>query len=274
MCVRLLCAPFVEPSPSALNQAGLFTNNGPCVGPQLGYTTNSTLFNLVLGINSDVDIVLKGLTFLLVLHPIAAGLSLLSALPVFLSCCVFHNAPWIISLIFCIITAILSAIVFAADLALVIIARDRLADVTQVDLSISWGPGVWMVLAGMVCTWIALILLSAKVCRCCGYGCVVCSVKHVSELNRTLLVGGVTTDGLLLIRAQEKLHPQGNIIPPWIRTVHSTLYLSWLMILYDDIYECVISLYEDRLVFGSSISSRRLTTNICTYQVDCRSVVS
>jgi hypothetical protein len=80
----------------------------------------------------------------------------------------FHNVPWIIALIVCIINAVVSTVVLAADIALVLVARSRLASVTQVDLTINWGNGVWMVLAAVVCTWISLILLSVTVCRCCG----------------------------------------------------------------------------------------------------------
>ncbi|VDC03010.1 unnamed protein product [Peniophora sp. CBMAI 1063] len=154
---------------SAVVPAGVFTNNGDCQGPQLGYTLNSELFQLIIGQNEDIDIVLKGVTVLLVLHPIAAGLALLTALPIFLGCLRFHNGPWILSLILSILTSVVSAVVFAADLALVLIARDRLKAVSSVDLAVNWGPGVWMVLAGMVCSWIALIAISAKVCRCCGF---------------------------------------------------------------------------------------------------------
>ncbi|KAI0034861.1 SUR7/PalI family-domain-containing protein [Vararia minispora EC-137] len=161
---------------SSLVPPGVFTNNGSCEGPELGYTLNSELFRIILGINnSNVELILRGLTILLILHPVAAGLALLTALPVYLSCCIFHNTPWIIALIFSVVTAILTTIVFAADLALVLVSRNRLSQISEVSLAINFGPGVWMVLAGMVCTWIALVLLSAKVCRCCGYRYVSCS---------------------------------------------------------------------------------------------------
>ena len=67
------------------------------------------------------DIIVEGLTILLVVHPIAASLTFLTLVPVIIiSCCVYHKAPWIISLVLSIPTAIISTIAFIADLALVI----------------------------------------------------------------------------------------------------------------------------------------------------------
>ena len=65
-------------------------------------------------------------------------------------------------------TAIVSTIVFAADLALVIFGRHKLKQQHTVNVTLSFGNGVWMVLVSMLFTWIALILLSARVCGCCG----------------------------------------------------------------------------------------------------------
>jgi hypothetical protein len=116
------------------------------------------------------NFILKALTVLLVLHPIAAGLALLTVVPVLASCCVYHKAPWIISLVLSVATAIMSTVVFAADLALVIVARHKLKDQHTVNVTLSFGNGVWMVLVSMLFTWAALVLLSARVCQCCGFG--------------------------------------------------------------------------------------------------------
>ncbi|KAI0292760.1 hypothetical protein BC826DRAFT_1018024 [Russula brevipes] len=97
-------------------------------------------------------------------------LAFLTLLPVIASCCVFHTAPWVISLVLSVATAIISTLVFAADLALVIVARHKLKSQHTVNVTISFGNGVWIVLVGMLFTWVALILLSARVCRCCGFG--------------------------------------------------------------------------------------------------------
>jgi hypothetical protein len=153
---------------SALDQPTVFENKGECIGPQLGYTINPTY---IAGVTNEPDLanlILKALTVLLVLHPIAAGLAFLTLVPVFASCCVFHPAPWIISLVLSVATAIVSTIVFAADLALVIFGRHKLKQQHTVNVTLSFGNGVWMVLVSMLFTWIALILLSARVCGCCG----------------------------------------------------------------------------------------------------------
>jgi len=153
-----------------LNRPTAFDNNGECVGPQLGYTIDSTYIEGVTNEPDLANLILKALTVLLVLHPIAAGLALLTVLPVIASHFVFHRAPWIISLILSIATAIMSTIVFATDLALTIVARHKLKEQNTVNVTISFGNGVWIVLVSMLFTWVALVLLSARVCGCFGFG--------------------------------------------------------------------------------------------------------
>jgi hypothetical protein len=153
-----------------LDQPTFFSNNGDCVGPQLGYTIDPTY---IAGVTNEPDLanlILKALTILLVLHPIAAGLAFLTVVPVAASCFVYHKAPWIISLVLSIATAIMSTIVFGADLALIIVARHKLSDQDKYNVTIDFGNGVWIVLVSMLFTWVALLLLSARVCRCCGFG--------------------------------------------------------------------------------------------------------
>ena len=116
------------------------------------------------------NLVLKGLTILLVLHPVAAGLAFLTLLPVTASCFVYHQLPWIISLVLSVPTAIVSSVVFAADLAIVIVAKSKVKDVSAIHVSIDFGNAVWMVLVSTLFTWVAMVLLAARVCRCCGIG--------------------------------------------------------------------------------------------------------
>jgi hypothetical protein len=153
---------------SVLNKPTLFSNTGICHGPRLGYTIDPDVIKAVTNEPALANLILKTITVLLILHPIAAGLAFLTLLPVVASCCVYHPAPWIISLVLSIMSGLVSSIVFAADLALVIVARRQLKRDSAVNITISFGNGVWMVLVGMVFTWIAMILLSARVCNCCG----------------------------------------------------------------------------------------------------------
>ncbi|EIM80577.1 uncharacterized protein STEHIDRAFT_86784 [Stereum hirsutum FP-91666 SS1] len=151
---------------SALDAPTLFSNDGECFGPALGYTIPQTVLDLT-GQASLVSVVLKVLTVLLILHPISAALSLLTMLPVFLTCCLFRTAPWVVSLILSIITALVSSVVFAADLALVVIARQKVKSVTLGTFEVHFGNGVWMVLTATVVTWICVVILSMWVC--CGF---------------------------------------------------------------------------------------------------------
>jgi hypothetical protein len=109
--------------------------------------------------------VLQGLTALLVLHAVVAGLSFAGAVT---SLFLESHAMHIISLIFTIVNTFLSSIVFAADLARNIIARDRVPKLTGTNLDVQWGNGVWLVLVGVVLSWLGVILLSIPVCGCCG----------------------------------------------------------------------------------------------------------
>lgn len=36
------------------------------------------------------------------------------------------------------------------------------------NISIDWGNAVWMMLVGVIFTWTAVFLLSARACYCCG----------------------------------------------------------------------------------------------------------
>jgi hypothetical protein len=155
---------------SALNKPSFFGNNGECFGPRLGYTVDPQIIAVVTNEPELANLILKVLTILLVLHPIAAGLAFLTLIPVIASCCVFHTAPWIISLVLSVATTIISTIVFAADLALVLVARHKLREQHTVNVTISFGNGVWIVLVSTFFTWVAMILLSARVCYCCGFG--------------------------------------------------------------------------------------------------------
>lgn len=113
-----------------------------------------------------VQAVEQGLLVVLVLHPVAGGLSLLGLLwSLFLES---HPAA-IFTLIIAIVTAIVASVVFAIDLALVIIARAGITqDLPTFHLAVNWGNAVWMVLVAVIMTWSAVVSLSARVCYCLG----------------------------------------------------------------------------------------------------------
>lgn len=103
---------------------------------------------------------------ILILHPVAAGLSLIGfCFSVFLGS---HDIA-ILTLIVAVVTGIAAAVVFAIDLALVIIVKNEInTNLASYHIQVDWGNAVWMVLTAVVLTWIAVILLSARACYCCG----------------------------------------------------------------------------------------------------------
>jgi hypothetical protein len=143
-------------------------NFGRCYGPKLGYTVPADVIALapLAGISTAlVDILLHAVVVLLVLHPVAAGLSFWTFInSLFLG----HHAVSIVALILSVVTALLSTIVFAIDLALVLIAKSKVKSITVGHFAVDWGNAVWMVLVATILTWVAVILLSARACYCCG----------------------------------------------------------------------------------------------------------
>jgi hypothetical protein len=166
LCLLLLAKRSEEADRTILYCSKLKGSTTECVGPKLGYTLNPQTIAAITNDTNLVNVILNGLTILLVLHPVAAGLALLTLLPAIASCFVYHKLPWIISLVLSVPTAIVSSIVFSADLALVIVARDKIKSDSILHFSVDFGNGVWMVLVSTLFTWIAMVLLSARVCPC------------------------------------------------------------------------------------------------------------
>jgi hypothetical protein len=130
----------------------------------VGYQIPESILE-VTGYPALAGIVLHALTLLLILHPIVAGISLAGACT---SLFLDSHAMHIISLILTVINSFLSSIVLAADLAINIVARARVPGLAGGGVQVGWGNGVWMVLVGVVLSWLGVILLSIPVCGCCG----------------------------------------------------------------------------------------------------------
>lgn len=149
----------------ALNPPTLFTNDGECFGPRLGYAVPEQIIALTAISPDIVNDVLQGLLVILILHPIAAGLSFIT-----LICSLFlasHKLS-IVALVLSIITALVSSVVFAVDLALVIIAKSQVSQIDTLQFAIQWGNAPWMGLVAVILTWLAVIALSARACYCFG----------------------------------------------------------------------------------------------------------
>ncbi|KAF8633405.1 hypothetical protein AX17_004576 [Amanita inopinata Kibby_2008] len=120
-----------------------------CIGPQLGYQVPPSLTSFIGLDQTTTTILTKALLVLLILHPIAAGLALLSLLFTFFLASHFVS---ILALLFAILSGIASTIVFAADIAIVVIARNKVRTLTDSQFDVLFGNGVWMVLAALALT--------------------------------------------------------------------------------------------------------------------------
>jgi hypothetical protein len=137
-----------------------------CYGPQLGYTIPTSLLSLVGFSSKLADVAETTLLTLLVLHLVCAGLSVIHfTLSLFLR----SHQVTIIALVIAFITAILSTVVFAVDVALVVGVRTNIdSHFSGAGFVVSFGNGVWMILAAMILTWIVLIMLTAQQFYFCG----------------------------------------------------------------------------------------------------------
>ncbi|EIN06794.1 hypothetical protein PUNSTDRAFT_145277 [Punctularia strigosozonata HHB-11173 SS5] len=138
-----------------------------CIGPQLGYTLEPALIELVTDQVDLVNAVLKGLTVLLILHPIVAGLSFIT---MFIAVTLENHAGAVLCLITSIVTGLVGGVSLAADLALAIVARDKVPGLTDDNFTVELGNAIWMMLVAFILTWVAVILISLRACTCCGIG--------------------------------------------------------------------------------------------------------
>ncbi|KIK61270.1 hypothetical protein GYMLUDRAFT_59180 [Collybiopsis luxurians FD-317 M1] len=152
---------------STLNPASVINDDGLCYGPRLGYQDvipASILAEVNLS-QSLVDAALQGLMAVLLIHIVAAGLSLFT---LFTSIFLASHCMTILSLILAITTALLSAVVFVVDAVIVGVARAKVPELTSDGLGANVGNAVWMVLGALIASWLGVILLSARACYCCG----------------------------------------------------------------------------------------------------------
>lgn len=143
----------------------IFTNNGQCSSPRLGYAVSNAILALT-GQPQLLEIVLKALIAILVLHPICAGIALVALICAFVS---FIHAFAIMSLILTIVAALVTSLVAAIDIAVVAVAMNKVGDITQFSFRVKWGNAPWMTLVSAVLLWLVIILQSVTVCGCCGY---------------------------------------------------------------------------------------------------------
>ncbi|CAE6416382.1 unnamed protein product [Rhizoctonia solani] len=137
------------------------TRAGYCSRSRLGYDIDSQLLQL-LGLDDLNDIVSRGLTFVLVLHPIACGLAFLALLFALMLLCRPARLASAMALVFSVLAAIVTTVAFAIDVALTTIARNKVRDATDGNFVVTYGAIPWMTLGAMVALW------AATVGACCG----------------------------------------------------------------------------------------------------------
>lgn len=112
-----------------------------------------------------IQAVQQSLLVVLILHPIAAGFSFISFISaLFLG----SHGVSILTLIVAVVGGMVGAVVLAIDLALVIIAKNKISDLSPYMFTVNWGNGAWLVVTAVVMTWLAIVFLSARACYCCG----------------------------------------------------------------------------------------------------------
>jgi len=146
-----------------------YTENYLCSPPRVGYKIDSVILELVND-NQIANILLDSVTYVLIIHPIACGLTLLIMIPAMLQMFMPPMPGYveICTLLISIVPALVTTAVFAVDIVLVVVARQRINALTGGSLFILWGPAVWMTCAAMICLWIGVVGLSAYACGCCG----------------------------------------------------------------------------------------------------------
>ncbi|KAG8874128.1 hypothetical protein FRB97_006118 [Tulasnella sp. 331] len=122
------------------------------------------------GNNQIANVLLKGITYTLLLQPISCILAFFVFIPVMAQ--VFHPAVPLSIDIICLLLSILAALIETIDFVIVIVivkvAQSRLSVATDNQFVLNWGPAVWMTLAATVCLWLGMIGISALTCGCCG----------------------------------------------------------------------------------------------------------
>ena len=137
-----------------------------CFGPMLGYTIPDEILTLT-GYPQLVEALEEGLLVILVLHLVAGALAFLG---VFTSLFLESHGMAIASLVTSVFTVLVGAVVFAIDLTLILVGKQRISGLTDFNYQVDFGPGVWMVLIAVALSFLGMVLMSVVVCECCGVG--------------------------------------------------------------------------------------------------------
>jgi len=144
-----------------------FTVNEPavCSPRHLGFTVSPELQTLLSAVNEAqlVHTIQKALSVVLVLHPIACGITFLAFFFSLLAVILQHTRIWdLFATITGTLAAVLSTLVFIVDIVFVAIAKSRLHNESKGVATVNWGNAVWLTLVAAIFTWFACVA------ACCG----------------------------------------------------------------------------------------------------------
>jgi len=148
--------------------AGINIVNKPaeCSGRHLGYTITPAVQDILSAINEQdlVNVINKGLTVVLVLHPIACGLAFVAfAFALFsgLRPAAGRVSAFLATAIGA-LAAFLTTIVFIIDCVLTGVAKSRIHSKTSGAAYAKFGNAEWITLGAAIATWIGVVA------SCCG----------------------------------------------------------------------------------------------------------
>jgi len=150
---------------NAINPPSWYTNNGECFGPRLGYDVPADVLATINFPVALANFILSSLLALLILHLVAAGCAFISLLA---SLYLASQIASICGLIMSIIASILASMMFAVDLSIILVAKNKVDDLTHGSFLVNLGNAIWMVMIAAALSWAGVILLSVRACYCCG----------------------------------------------------------------------------------------------------------
>ncbi|PWN45702.1 pali-domain-containing protein [Ceraceosorus guamensis] len=157
---------FLDATASGSNRHIRLGTLGACVGntcssPRLGYSFDSDIFDVPNLVPENwSSTVIKGLTYTLILHPVALAASLIVLVFGLFSLCRTYSTGCCSSL-FAGFAAGITVLAFGLDCALFIIAKKR---IESTGGSASLGAALWLTLAAWVCLFLST----------CAFGCGAC----------------------------------------------------------------------------------------------------
>ncbi|GHJ90324.1 hypothetical protein NliqN6_6726 [Naganishia liquefaciens] len=135
-----------------------------CTAAKLGYALDSTLVTdgevFGLNIGNLSDSVIKGLTYLLVLQPIAGGFAFLTLIFAFFAWCCSSRFMEVVAFLLSLFATLVAWVAWAIALALFVIAKNRIESASDGDLEAKLGNCLWLGLG-------AAIALSIAMCSTC-----------------------------------------------------------------------------------------------------------